>query len=228
MNRLPSVALVPLALLGLPAIAAGPPAALESRSSMEVGVYFFQARNSLEYPSADVSTRVEQIGISWHERFGGHVQVGLHGGYSYVTQNDNPLTSGLQLDGYHAGLVLIVDLTPASSAVQLVADATFTYQQVSHESATQTTDIDWRESRLGLWSSIPLSAAFQVVAAVRYGWTDGQQRTSGVVNSTIDFDQRQAGAAAGLNLSDGQRGSIGVLGYSGLDEGWEVYFKRQF
>lgn len=191
-------------------------------------MHFAQSRNNFEYRSGEIPTRVEHISLSWREAFTERLLLGLHGGYSFATQNDNLLTAGLELDGYHAGLALNFDLTPPSTAVRVLADATFTYQHVRHESTPQTVEIDWRESRLGFWASFPLGATFQVVAAARYGWTDGQQRASGIVNSSLDFEQRQAGAVGGFNVSDGQRGSIGILGFKGLDQGWEAYFKRQF
>jgi hypothetical protein len=227
MKNLPPIVFASV-VLGTPSFAAGPPTALEGGSSLDVGVHFSQLRNDFEYRSGEIPTRVEQISLSWREAFSPRVLLGLHGGYSFATQNDNPLTSGLELDGYHAGLAINVDLTPPSTSVRLLADATFTYQQVRHESSSQTVEIDWHETRLGAWALFPLGASFQIVAAARYGWTDGQQRASGVVDSSNDFEQRQAGAVGGFNLNDGQRGSVGILGYKGLDQGWEAYFKRQF
>jgi hypothetical protein len=217
-----------IGLLSLPAFAAEPPSAFDTRAALDVGVHFSQLKNDLKYPSADSTTRVERLTLSWREKFTDRLLLGMHGGYSYATQNGNPLTEGLELDGYHFGLSASVGLTPPSATLQVVAEVSFTYEQVEHESTSQTVDMDWRESRAGLWVFIPLGPAVQLIGAARYGSTSGEQRASGAVNSTDDFDSRRNGSAVGINASDGRLGSVGIVGYKDLDQGWEVYFKRQF
>lgn len=218
-------------LAGIPlpvANAVGPPQALDTLAPIEFGFQFSHIGYSFSDGTSSAPTNVQWAGLGWNERFSEHVQLGIHAGNTFLTQTQNPLTAGLQLVGYHAGLCLVLELNPRASVVRYFVDFSLTQQSAAHESSTQSLEFDWVDSRAGFWIWVYPSDSVQFMAGSRYGKTSGTLLASGAVNSSTDFQVRENGTALGVNFNDGKRGSVGYLARYGVDRGGLLYFKRQF
>lgn len=183
---------------------------------------------ALNYGGTTVDTSVNRIGIIWRERFGERLQLGLAGGYSFLTQTNNPPTAGLELDGYHAGVVFDLDLlTLGQTGVSL--QGAWLYQHVDHDDGTQQISIAWREPSVRLGADTAIGGGVRIYGGLRYGAIDGQQRLSGTLNETRTIQQTsRTGGFAGIKLSLEGNGYVGVDAVSGIDRGVSLYFGRLF
>ena len=182
----------------------------------------------LDYGGPVVDTTVDRIGVAWRERFGPALQLGLLGGYSFLTQGNNAVTAGRELSGYHAGFSLDLDL-PASERLGVFLGATWLYQKVDDDDGAQRIVISWSEPSVRFGVSGLLAGRLRAYGGVRYGAIDGQQRLSGALNETRDIEQTdRTGAFAGLALLLEDDGYVGVTAESGIDRTAAVYFGRRF
>lgn len=183
---------------------------------------------TLDYGGSTVGTAVDRIGLLWRERFSERLQLGLVGGYSFLTQTDNPATAGLQLNGYHAGFLFDLDLwTFRRTSVSL--RGAWLYQKVDHDDGTQQVSISWREPSLQLGAAALVGDGVRVFGGLRYGTIDGEQRLSGTLNETRALKQTgRAGGFAGLELELEENGYVGVAAASGFDRSVSLYFGRLF
>lgn len=183
---------------------------------------------TLDYGGTRVDTGVDRIGLAWRERFSDRLQLGLIGGYSFLTQTNNPPTAGLELDGYHAGFLFDLDLlTFKHSSVSL--HGAWLYQKMDHNDGTQQVSISWREPSVQLGAAASVGDGVRVYGGLRYGTIDGQQRLSGTLNETRAIQQTErAGGFAGLELELEEDGYVGVAAASGFDRRVSLYFGRLF
>ncbi|MFL6648038.1 MAG: hypothetical protein ACJ8KO_08750 [Sulfurifustaceae bacterium] len=181
----------------------------------------------LDYGPAHVDTSVDRASILWRERYGERLQLGLIGGYSLLSQTNNPATAGLDLDGYHAGVSLDLDLV-RSSHFDMFFNAVWLYQKVDHADASQRVTIITREPDARVGAGVTV-AGVRAYAGARYGRIDGEQRQSGTVNDTRAIHEtRRSGAFGGLELRLDENGYVGVIGESGVDRRVGIYFGRVF
>jgi hypothetical protein len=175
-----------------------------------------------------VDTAVDRIGIVWREAFGERLHLGLTGGYSYLTQTDNPPTAGLELDGYHAGFLADVDLLAFGNTRVSVRGA-WLYQKMDSNDGTQRVSIAWREPSLRLAATTAIGGGVQVYGGLRYGTIDGQQRLSGTLNETRTITESdRTGGFVGVALGLEGNGYVGISAASGIDRHAMLYFGRRF
>lgn len=194
---------------------------------LDFSLTFSQHALDLDYGAGIVDTSVDRIGVSWRERYGERVELGLVLGYSFLTQGNNIVTAGRELDGYHAGITLDVDLLRTERTL-VFAGASWLYQDVDDDDGAQHVEITWREPsvRLGISGSV---GAVRAYGGVRYADIDGRQRLSGTLNETRDIEETDSsGAFAGLELALDDDGYIGIMGQSGPDRIAGLYFGRRF
>jgi len=178
---------------------------------------------------ARFDTTVERIGITWRERYGARLQLGFTGGYSALTQTNNPVTAGRELDGYHAGVLLDFDVLRSERAA-LFFNAAWLYQHVDDDDGTQRIVLSWSEPSARFGAGALLGGGLWVYGGVRHGIIDGRQRLSGAVNETQPIEQTdRTGGFAGLELVlDREGGYAGLTAESGPDRSVGVYFGRRF
>lgn len=182
---------------------------------------------TLDIGPTRVDTSVDRASILWRERYGERLQLGLIGGYSLLSQTNNPPTAGLDLDGYHAGVLLDLDLI-RTSRFDVFFNAAWLYQRVDHDDGSQRVVIVTREPSARLGAGLTLGG-IRAYGGARYGRIDGEQRLSGTVNETRDIHEtRRSGAFAGLELRLEGNGYVGVMGESGADRSVGIYFGRVF
>ena len=172
-------------------------------------------------------TTVRWIGAGWREAFG-PAQIGLRFGYTFVTQNDNPNTAGLELDGYHAGISLAFDIVRYAQG-RLFVSTDYLYQAVKHEGISRTVEMTWYDPRVTVGLYHGLSREVYVLVGASYGRTNGEERVNnGVVTTVRDFSRHDTGSLLGFDIVDGNKGTVGFVLRTGLDRGGSIYFKRLF
>lgn len=208
--------------------AAGPPVSPVGDMVGEVAVRFVRYRSDLEYPAANIDTTVEWIGISWRQALGLRVQGTLFGGSAALTQSNSSVTAGARLRGFHAGFALHINLWNRERA-QLFLSSDYILQDVDDDIAGADVSLEWHQLQLELGASTSLGAAVCLYGGLNYGIIDGQQRLSGTVNETIDFDRGPvSGAFVGLEGNVEENGFIGIELHSGLSRYAEIFFKHRF
>lgn len=218
--------LMALALPGL-AGAADNGLALYSERPLDFSLRFSQASLDLDDGTARRDTSVDRITLAWRERYGERLQLGLLGGWSFLTQGNNPVTAGRELDGYHAGVSLDLDLYSAQRATLFLA-AAWLYQRVDDESDSQRVVISWNEPSVRVGISGWVGGGVRAYGGARYGGIDGEQRLSGTLNETRAIAQvGRTGGFAGLELALERDGYVGVAA-SGPERRVSLYFGRRF
>jgi hypothetical protein len=217
-----------LMVLPMLAQAAGPLTPDDHALGMDFSLRFASATMPLNYNGLAHDTTSRLMGVSLRQEVSQHITLGMYGGYAYVTQSGNPVTAGLELDGYHAGFSWHGILF-ASQHASLFYALDYTYQKVDHPGESQTVVMDWSQPQAQLGAIVALTKYFRVYGGGSYGRIDGEERVSGATNLTTDFNRAaRAGGFLGFDLNTDVDGYIGVELRSGLTRGAEIYFKRRY
>lgn len=227
MRRL--AALLLIFTLPAPAEAAGPLVPMDnSGSTLDFSLRFSRTKIPLDYAGRTQDSTNSWLGVSVREQVNPRVTLGMYGGYAWLSQTNNPMTAGIELDGYHAGFSLHAVLLPGQRA-SLYGALDYNYQKMDHEDDTQEVVIDWTQSQAQLGATLTPSPRWRFYAGGSYGKIDGEERARGAVNHTLDFERgARAGGFIGLDLNVEVDGYVGVELRSGLTRGGEIYFKRRF
>lgn len=182
----------------------------------------------LDYGGSRIDTTVDRIGVAWRERFGERLQLGLAGGYSFLTQSNNPPLAGRELSGYHAGMLLDLDLLSYERGGVSLHGA-WLYQKMDDDNGMQQVVISWREPSASLRATARIGDALLVYGGARYGVIDGTQRLTGTINETRKISQTdRVGGFVGVQLNLEDNGYIGAAAAAGFDRYTGVYFGRRF
>lgn len=220
-----------LLIFAMPALAkaAGPLVPADnSGSTLDFSLRFARAKMPLEYAGRTHDTTSRWFGFSLREQVSKRVTLGMYGGYAWLTQSSNPVTAGIELDGFHAGFSLHGVLLEGQRT-SLYGTLDYGYQKVDHKDDSQTVVIDWAQPQAQLGVMLTLARHWRLYGGGSYGKIDGEERASGTVNHTLDFTRgAQSGGFLGLDLNVETDGYVGVELRSGLMRGGEIYFKRRF
>ena len=222
---------VVLCLLGWPmlAIATGPLTPPDDRNdALDFSLYFDRATTPLDYAGRTQDSTISRLGFSLREKAGKYVTLGLYGGNAWLTQTSNPVTAGIELDGYHAGVSLHAVLLRGQHA-SLYGALEYSYQKVEHKTDSQTVVIDWTQPQAQLGVMLTLTPQWRLYGGGSYGKLDGEERAGGTVNHTLAFERgARAGSFIGLDLTVDADGYVGVEARSGVTRYGEIYFKRRY
>lgn len=219
---------VPFLSLFLGATAAAADSGLYAERPPDFSLSVSHHRLDLNYGGTSVDTTVDRIGVAWRERFGERLELGLAGGYSFLTQSNNPPLAGRELSGYHAGFLLDLDLLTYARG-RLSLHGAWLYQKMDDDNGTQQIVISWREPSATLRASARISDALDVFGGIRYGVIDGTQRLEGTINETREISQTdRSGGFAGVQLNLEDNGYLGVTTATGIDRYTSIYFGRRF
>jgi len=223
-------ALLLLALL-LPAIAGA--AERETRlypdRPIDFSLYFETASIDIDYGDRRVDTSIDRIGVIWRERFSERLQLGLFGGYAFLTQGNNPPTAGRELDGWHAGVSLDLDLL-TTARLNVFASAAWVYQEMEEENNGELVNISWNEPSARFGVRARLGGPVHGYAGVRYARLNGEQRRrGGGTDETRELEETDStGGFVGLELDLDSEGYVGISAESGFDRRVGLYFGRRF
>ena len=202
----------------------------ERDQTLDFSLYFTSSKAPFDYSDGNTyDTTTRMIGAEFREKLLARLMLGMHGGYTYVTQNDNPLTSGIELDGYHAGLSLYGAIFESQRAsLYYVFD--YTYQQADNNDNNQSVTLEWSEPLALLGASIMVGNRLRLYGGGGSGRINGEERANGDVNHTTDFSRSTRGLGfIGLDLNLGpSNGYIGVEAGAGLDRSAQIYFKQNY
>ncbi len=225
------IRVVMLSMLFLPALveAAGPLTPLDNHAStLDFSLRFARHKVPLDYANRVQDSTSRWLGVSLREKAGERVTLGMYGGYAFLTQTNNPVTAGKELDGYHAGFTLH-GLLLEGQRVSLYGSLEYIYQKMDHMNDLQTVVIDWVQSQAQIGVMVNLVRPWRLYGGGTYGKIDGEERASGSVNHTLSFERgAKSGGFLGLDLNVETDGYVGVEYRSGLMRGGEIYFKRRF
>jgi len=219
-------------LLFMPAVAqaARPLIPDEIDQTLDFSLYFTGSKTPFDYSDGNsYDTRYQMLGMEFRQKMVSKLQLGAHLGYTWLTQNNNPLTSGIELSGYHAGLSLYGGIFESKRAsLYYVFD--YTYQQVDHSNNNQSVTIEWGEPTALLGASVMTGSRLRLYGGGGYGRIDGQERASGDVSHTTDFSRSaRAFGFLGLDLNLGpSNGYIGIEAGAGLNQSARIYFKQNY
>jgi hypothetical protein len=227
MKRLTAMLLI--FILSALAEAAGPLVPTDNTgSTLDFSLRFARAEMPLDYAGRTQDSTNSWLGVSLREKVSKRVTLGMYGGYAWLTQTNNPVTAGIELDGFHAGFSLHAVLLEVQRA-SLYGALDYGYQKMDHEGSTQEVVIDWTQSQAQLGVMLALAERWRLYGGGSYGKLDGEERASGSVNHTLSFERgAQSGGFLGLDLNVETDGYIGIEARSGLMRGGEIYFKRRF
>ena len=217
-------------LLAIPVLAqaAGPLIPASADKTVDLSLRFASAKAPFDYGAQHYDTTSRWIGLSFREQTSERLTLGMYGGYAYVTQTGNPVTAGIELDGFHAGFSLH-GILYAGRRTTLFYAGYYTYQKVDHKGDTQTVVMDWAEPQAQLGAIFIVTPGLRLYGGGSYGSIDGEERVSGTINRTTDFSRSaRAGGFAGLDLNVETDGYVGVEFKAGLTRGGEIYFKRSY
>jgi hypothetical protein len=222
---------VMLLMLFLPALVegAGPLTPHDSQAStLDFSVRFARHKIPLEYGNRTQDSSSRWLGISLREKAGERITLGMFGGYAFLTQTNNPVTAGIELEGYHAGFSLH-GLLIEGQRLSLYSSVEYIYQKVDHKNDLQTVVIDWALPRAEIGVMAKLARHWRFYGGGTYGKIDGEERASGSINQTLSFERgAMSGGFIGLDLNVETDGYIGIEARLGLVRGGEIYFKRRF
>lgn len=209
------------------ATAVGPLPRHDDTTKLEFALQGGRADMTFDYNGTKADTQVDMASLALRQRIAEQIHLGVLGGWTAVTQTDNPATAGWKPQGYHAGISLDVDILTRErwSAFGTVA---YTYQSVEDDDASQAVRLNWGDWRAHLGGTFGLGTT-RFYGGASYGAVDGTQRTTGATDSKTPFEiSGTAGGFLGVDLRVDQDGYIGIEGHTGLDEGWLLYFKHRF
>lgn len=195
---------------------------------LDFSLRFSHHHGSLDDNGVKIDNSVDRVSLVWRERFGERLQLGLAGGYAWLTQRNNAATAGRELNGYHAGFLFDLDLF-RGRRVDAFLSGGWLYQNVSHDDGSEKVVIATREPSARLGAGLALDPNLRVYGGLRYGRIDGEQRRRGTVDETRTFTEtRKTGGFAGLQLKLEGNGYVGLAIAAGSDRNVALYFGRRF
>lgn len=176
---------------------------------------------NLPYPIS-----MDRISVSIYSNEDPRVQFGFITGSSYLSIDNDPVATGINLNGYHAGLAMRSEL---GNNPQIGLHAQYLYQETKNDAATQSINLIWHEWAAGVTGTILLGQQLELMA----GWThheiEARRRATGSITNSQTMKLKagdQGVLAMGWRVSAG--GRIGVSIEEGSYRRVEFNFARSF
>ena len=203
---------------------AAPPAAAGPGPRIDLLVLGEHRRDDLDYPGGTVEQRTSRLGAYLHEISDPRLQPGIHAGWLQVRQQDNPVTDGLTLSGYFAGVGLRSYLFHRSP-VGFNSQVRYTWHATGGRAAGRDIELEWTELSVRAgpvvrWERLRWGVGGYAIAI------DGEQTVGG---ATTDFEEdRRTGAYTSLDLLLDGAGYVGVHADTGGNAGIHLVFGRTY
>jgi hypothetical protein len=177
-----------------------------------------------DYDGVDVDTRIERIGIHWHETLSPRFHGGISLGWMDVTEFSNSVVEGSTNPGYFLGIDLR-GLLVAQPRFQLSTRFGASYNSALGASDSELEELSWYEVELALTAQAILGEHVGLYGGGSLAAVDGR-RDGDVV---VSFESSTAESAfVGLDLRVDRSGHIGFQVQTGRLEGGLLYFRRWF
>jgi hypothetical protein len=216
--------LAPVILLSL----VGSAAATAEEVPIEFALHLSTHKTELDYNGSPTDTKTRRIGVGWQERHWERLQIGVIAGFSRVTQTNNAATAGMDLDGWHLGFNVNVDLyrTPRFYAY---AAATYVYQDVEGADGSDKVGLSWDEPSARVGAAFAVGNNVWLHTALRHGKIEAEQQRTGSVNETLRVTRStKTGGRIGLQLQLDDRDFIEIFAESGFNRGVVVYLGHRY
>ena len=194
---------------------------------LDFALYLNRAKTDLDYPGDRVSTRIDRIGIHWREQYQ-PLWLGLMGGWSWVTQTQNPATAGLDLGGYHIGITFELELYSAES-MRVELGGGYLYERVDEETDSDDIELAWHIPWAHVIARWHPRATWELYGGVRYDYVEGEQRLRGTVDSTTDIEHdAETAGIVGVKLTLNGNGYVALEGNDGATRSVALHFGRRY
>jgi hypothetical protein len=188
-----------------------------------------EMRTTFNYDNDEsVRTTLRWIELSWYEPVTPNIEIGLHGGYSYLTQSDRTLMAGIEPEGTHIGIGLRATIY-GNPAIEVFSDVRYTYRRLKHDADDQRIVLAWHEPRIQLGIASRQMEPVGLYAGAAYTSFRGEERVEGTGAATADFERnRPFGGFAGVELMVGSDGYVGIEVRSDGARGARIYFGTHY
>jgi len=179
----------------------------------------------LQTGSNEYDVSLDRISIEIFTLIEPQTQFGFISGSSYLSLDNDPVSAGKSLNGYHAGLAIRSFL---GHNPQIGFHANYIYQETKNETVGQTVTLDWHEWAAGVFGKVPLGQQWELSVGWTYHDVDVRHRATGNTNQTQNL--KLAGSqgrleAAWLDHSDGR---VSLAIQRGSYQQIEIRFLRKF
>ena len=221
------IGLIQLAFIAL-LITATPAGADSLNTTLDFSLHLSRQDISLKDGQQVINTSVKQLGVTSVDISKHPLQPGLALGYSYISDGDQAVTSGMELEGFYIAPALR-DVLLDGQRVSAAFTAVYLYQRVSDSNAAQTVTMEWLQPQLDLDIRYLINRQFGLLLGGQYGRVDVDEQVSGGINQTLHLKHgAEFGYRAGLEIDLGYDGQVGLLLHRAIGDGVELYFQRQF
>ena len=197
-------------------------------ASLDFAFQISRLDTSLNDGQQAVSSTVKQIGITSFDMNQPTLQPGLEVGYAYISSINQPLTAGMELQGFYIAPALrgvLIDGQRLSATLT----GTYLYQRVKDNNAHQAVTLEWQQPQVDLDVKCRISRKITLLLGGHYGRIDVDEKISGDISQSLTLKTGPTpGYSAGLEFDLGGDGQVGILLRRAMGDGAEMYFQRQF
>lgn len=196
--------------------------------TLDFALHFSRLKAELSDTQQAIDITAKHVGITSFDRGEGMLQPGLALGYAYIGTSNQPLTAGMELEGFYISPALrsVAIDTPRFT---LTLTGAYLYQRVKDSNATQAVTLEWYQPQLDVDALWRITHQVGLIVGGQYGRIDADEKISGAVNQTVTLKKRSTlGSHAGLEFDLGGDGQVGFQLHHAIGDGVEIYFQRQF
>ena len=190
-------------------------------------IYLDRTTSDWDIGDETVNSEIDRIGFAFTQQYEPWLKAGLFGGFSGLTQTDNPPTEGLSQSGGHFGMLLQV-LPYQSDHFTVDTGLSLAYNLVNKDVDAQKIETSWGEGLAYAKGILTLNPVILSLGG-NYQYINGTEKLSGsplVQNNDIKASKNGSGLA-GIDLMVGG-GTIGFHGEWGARNSFGITFARDF
>jgi hypothetical protein len=174
-----------LLLLVLPQLLVASPYTEYGQSPIDFSLSLYSADLTLQAHKQDYPLTLERISISVFEAASPRLQFGFLTGSSYLSLDNDSVSTGFNPAGYHIGLAMRGRL---GSNPQLGFDANYVFQDTRDETDSQSVTLRWREWLVEASARVTLGQQLGIIVGGGYVGLDGQRRARGTINDNLTLE----------------------------------------
>lgn len=179
------------------------------------------------YGDISVNSRINRIGMTLYEPSYPTFQPGLQLGAFEINQDNNPVTSGINLNGNYLGVVFRSSLFRTDhSAMRL--DGSYAYHSADKTLSNQDINLRWHEFMFDGYVQLSYGNLDFSLGGYRHS-IDGDETAFGIITQTREFEEKDnTGIHAGLEYWVDATGKVGVHVDNGGGREISLIFAREF
>ncbi len=153
------------------------------------------------------------------------IQFGFISGSSHLSLDNDPVSAGKSLNGYHAGLAIrrFFGHNP-----QIGFHANYIYQETKNEVADQVITLDWHEWAAGIFGKVALSQQWELSVGWAHHDVDVRHRATGNINQTQNLKLTDSQGRLEIAWFDHSDGRVGLTIQRGSYQQVAIRFSQKF